>query len=110
MISQSEAAPYRNVWVAAVAQAVRDIFRTAKSRDGCNDQEHHRAVAWIGTRDFHKTCALAGLDGVAVEQKLRHRLAQIAAGDQLDEILRHRPGVRRAGGRHGRPARGGKAA
>lgn len=68
------------LWQSVIGQALRDIFRTAKSRDGCSDMEHRAALAWIGARDFHRVCALAGLDGTAVEQAVRRRLREREAG------------------------------
>jgi hypothetical protein len=106
VISSSEAAPYRHIWVGVLSQAVRDIFRTAVSKYGCDELDHKAALSWIGSRDFHKVCALAGLDGTAVEAKLRRRLTEAAAG-RFDPaaILQQRAGVRRPGGQHGPAAR-----
>ena len=78
--SLTEAQGSLRLWQSVIGQALRDIFRTAKSRDGCSDGEHRAALAWIGARDFHKVCALAGLDGTAVEQAVRRRLREREAG------------------------------
>ena len=79
-ISRPQARALQYLWLCVVAQALRDIFRTAASRDGCSDQEHAAALAWIGRRDFHQVCAMAGLDGPAVAQRIRQRLQESRDG------------------------------
>lgn len=103
MIAANEARVLQHLWVSVLSQAVRDIFRTASSPDGCSEIEHRAALAWIGSRDFHQVCALAGFDGVAVAGRLRRRLTDVRAGRfDAGAVLQFRPGVRRAGGQRGR--------
>ncbi len=80
MMPSTEARQLRHLWTCVLAQALRDIFRTASSKYGCDDLEHAAVMAWIGTRDFHQVCALAGLDGRAVHDRLKRRMAEHRAG------------------------------
>jgi hypothetical protein len=70
----------RQLWLSVLVQACRDIFRTAASKYGCDLAEHRAAIAWIGSRDFHRVCALAGMDGAATAARLKRRLAEQDAG------------------------------
>ncbi len=48
---------------------------------GVHDADAGRDPGWIGSRDFHMVCALAGLDGDAVASALdrpRQRLTSLA--------------------------------
>lgn len=49
---------------------------------------------WIGGRDFHMVCALAGLDGKAVEDALAGHLASAAGIDRLLAALGKGPSAR----------------
>lgn len=86
MHRSQEAEACRQVWLAVLAQAVRDIFAPSafNTRSDRRAEEkllvQHKAEQWIGSRDFHRTCALAGLDGTKVEARLRRRMAERDAG------------------------------
>lgn len=68
--------------IRAAFEEVTDYLRLSKSR--LAPVKHEKTTAelfqstWIGTRDFHMVCALAGLDGSAVQSRLR-RIASDAA-------------------------------
>ena len=70
----------QHLWLGVLLQAMRDAFRSAQSEKGCAANEHLEALRWIGSRDFHMVCTMAGLNGVRVEQQLRRRLADWQAG------------------------------
>lgn len=70
----------QHLWLGVLLQAMRDAFRTSRSEKGCCTTEHLETLRWIGSRDFHMVCAMAGLNGVRVEQQLRRRLADWQSG------------------------------
>lgn len=84
MTPAAEIEPYRCVWRAVLAAAMRDIFAPSKWRghgSGASaDLIRHQAEQWIGSADFHRVCALAGLDGTKVEARVRRRIAEREAG------------------------------
>lgn len=59
----------RKLW----CQVLLSCVRAALNVDGSNDRQNSRPVPfdWIGSRDFHMICALAGFDGVAVAERLQ---------------------------------------
>ncbi|RVV99717.1 hypothetical protein EKE94_03290 [Mesobaculum littorinae] len=64
------ARPYLKLWRSALAE----LIATAEGAGAlASDLETYHAQAWIGTRDFHTVCALAGLDGEEVLTSLRRR-------------------------------------
>jgi hypothetical protein len=42
---------------------------------------------WVGSRDFHEVCALAGLNGVAIEEKVRPLLQSAESAKALRDRL-----------------------
>lgn len=74
------AARQQQLWQGVLLQALRDMFRTARSENGCTAGEGLAARRWVGSRDFHMVCALAGFDGRRIEQRLRRRLADYDRG------------------------------
>ena len=94
------------LWQAVLGQALRDIFRTAVSKYGCDELDRRAAIAWVGTSDFHRVCALAGVDGPSAAQAIARRLEQQLRGDfdptcffhaRGESSPRYKPAVRRAG-------------
>ncbi len=89
----------RQMWAAVLVQAMRDIFTPSKAERwevARKRLEHDQALSWLGSADFHKVCALAGLDGSAVEARVRRRLAQVAARTWCpDEVMSTRPNISR---------------
>lgn len=65
----------QQLWQGVLLQALRDMFGTARSEKGCTASQGSLARRWVGSRDFHMVCALAGFDGRRVEARLRRRLA-----------------------------------
>lgn len=69
-----EAAACGSLWAAVLHQALKDIhdaqtggpMRSAPYGGGRQPRPE-----WVGSRDFHMTCALAGLDGTAVAEAFR---------------------------------------
>lgn len=96
----AQAQTCRHLWAAVLVQAMRDIFTpiNAEAYEVARYRMQNRqAIAWLGSRDFHQVCALAGLDGTAVEARVRRRLAQVTAGTWCPEqVLSLRPNVSRA--------------
>lgn len=72
---------HRQLWQSVLLQAARDILRTATSKYGCDEVDHRAALAWVGTRDFHQVCALAGMDGSAVASRLQRMLRRVETGE-----------------------------
>jgi hypothetical protein len=72
---------HRQLWQSVLLQAARDILRTASSKYGCDETDHRAALAWVGTRDFHQVCALAGMDGAAVAGQLQRMVRRVATGE-----------------------------
>jgi hypothetical protein len=75
----------RMMWCAVVSACVMSMLRAHLSPRAMDrpvrrsDPLHKDGPAvgpgWLGSRDFHMTCALAGLDGAAVEHRLRRAMA-----------------------------------
>lgn len=87
MTGAAEAEACRRVWLAVLAAAMRDIFAPSKWRGGNGNRDNgsgtlaqYQAEQWIGSSDFHRVCALAGLDGTKVEARVRRRMAERDAG------------------------------
>ncbi len=74
----------RHVWINVVLQAARDLFPDPQRKPSTETRHAKRnAIAaehWLGSRDFHKICSLAGLDGSRVETALRNRLQDYYCG------------------------------
>jgi len=70
-----DAVACRALWCEVLRLAVDDLRGLGRGLHGGARQhvplESHAARAWIGSRDFHHVCALAGFDGGAVEARLR---------------------------------------
>lgn len=85
---------HRQLWQSVLLQAARDILRTATSKYGCDEADHRAALAWVGTRDFHLVCALAGMDGSAVAGQMQRMLRRVATGEiDPGKILRAHGGA-----------------
>lgn len=71
----------RHVWQAVLAQAIRDIFTVTDNYKTVSKNEARTARAWIGTKDFHMVCALAGVDGPRCATAIQKRIKQAAEGE-----------------------------
>lgn len=84
-----EAIACRQIWIGVLLQACRDMLFLRPRSDGISgpkQAEIDAARAWVGSRDFHKVCALAGLDGTSVEAALKRRLAEKEQGGNLEAM------------------------
>lgn len=61
----------RKLWAAIMLRALNDASCATGARREEQAEIVRKAQAWIGTRDFHACCALAGLNGVAVAERFR---------------------------------------
>jgi hypothetical protein len=80
----SQAEPERMLWVTVLQYIVHDLFDlrvVGKSHNGeiiLKSRDCEIAERWVGTfpsRDFNEVCALAGMNGTAVHERLRRILA-----------------------------------
>lgn len=87
MMRDPDAEACRQVWLSVLSQVMRDLFAPSGNNEPVYRGATGRALlrreaeSWIGSRDFYRVCALAGLDGTKVEARVRARLAEQAAGD-----------------------------
>ncbi len=73
---------YRRLWAAVLAENVRLAIRPRRwpsSTLGREKLDRRQSAEWIGSRDFHAVCALAGFDGEYVMRLISVRLANPAA-------------------------------
>ncbi|MCB5199037.1 hypothetical protein LGQ03_07275 [Loktanella sp. TSTF-M6] len=68
----------RALWASALLALIRDAFSTPTFNQTQTLGKIRATSSWIGSRDFHMVCALAGLDSVAVLD----RCNRFAAGDE----------------------------
>ncbi|MGL5735051.1 MAG: hypothetical protein ACRCYS_09320 [Beijerinckiaceae bacterium] len=86
--SHVDAVGCRALWQSVLLEQVR-LALTVGAAGGeggfgySNPADQARARSWIGTRDFHMVCALAGLEGDAVLQALQGLLVQARAQEAL---------------------------
>lgn len=60
----------RGLWNSVLLSCIRSVFGAL----GVGEEQagnKRLEASWIGSRDFHMVCALCGLDGVAVQSRLR---------------------------------------
>lgn len=81
----------RALWACVLASCLKGAIADACQRaDRGNFMGQGGAVSahWIGSRDFHMVCALAGLDGIFVLDQVEAALAlKGAALDRMDSQL-----------------------
>lgn len=74
----------RMMWCAVLSVCIHAVLTQAlRERPPTRDERHRSSRlrqrdlpdGWIGSRDFHMICALAGFDGVAMAERLRVALA-----------------------------------
>lgn len=75
----------RALWAEVLLMAWRDVFPEARSHGGGADsgeglRYRTAAIAWFGSRDFHRVATLAGFDGSAVMDRFRARLGSEGVG------------------------------
>lgn len=82
MLACAEAEVCRRLWVAVVAQAAHDLLapRLRGIQPNAEATARGQVLAWLGSRDFHRVCALAGLDGATVAARLRAARMELSAG------------------------------
>lgn len=64
----------RRMWCAVLLTCIRDALKVAHIDKSTVAERYAASSGWIGSKDFHMVCALAGVDGVAFSD----RLARIA--------------------------------
>lgn len=64
-----DAAHCRSLWAAVLAEQLR-LASLERPTNFDRDLDIKTARRWIGSKDFHIVCALAGFDGVAVQERL----------------------------------------
>ena len=61
----------RKLWASVLLACIRDVVQDLQGSEGFDQKRVPVASSsWIGSRDFHEVCALAGVDGVAVADRL----------------------------------------
>lgn len=80
----------RELWAASLLHCLRAALGLESYNDSYLGKGTMVGIGWIGSRDFHMVCALAGLDGSAVE----YRLKTVAEDPAALAALMQRPGRR----------------
>lgn len=70
----------QQLWRSVLAVALRDIFLPSVNRRTRTSKERDEAVAWVGSKEFHMVCALAGVDGPRMATRIRKRMKDRDAG------------------------------
>ena len=60
----------RKLWASALLACIRDVVQDRHGSKGFDQKRVPVSSGWIGSRDFHEVCALAGVDGIAVADRL----------------------------------------
>ena len=60
----------RKLWASALLACIRDVVQELHGSKGFDRKRVPASSGWVGSRDFHEVCALAGVDGVAVADRL----------------------------------------
>lgn len=83
MTAHIDTAACRALWRWVLASGLRDALGLAAAgHDKASPVAiRNNARAWIGSRDFHMVCALAGEDGSRVEARYRRTLGRLWKGE-----------------------------
>lgn len=84
----------RALWCSVLLSCVRDALKGNHVDKSTVAQTYVATAGWIGSRDFHMVCALAGVDGVAVADRLAQigrDPAAIARVLRMDNLVRVPP-------------------
>lgn len=79
VISAEDTSPERKLWASVLMRGIEDAIGNATSLNGPTRTNSksvtiYRAEGWIGSKDFEIVASLAGLDPVAVAERLRPAL------------------------------------
>lgn len=89
MHASAEAEVCRKMWVAVLAQAAHDLLAPNPRGVPPSGAAAVRSavLAWLGSRDFQKVCALAGMDGSTVAARLREAREAVLAGVEFGALI-----------------------
>ena len=65
-----DVAACRRLWASALLACIRDVVQDMNQSKDFDRKIGRVSAGWIGSRDFHEMCALAGVDGAAVVDRL----------------------------------------
>ena len=66
-----DAAACQRLWGAVLLTCIRSAIGASADEDNGNTYVSAVPSGWVGSRDFHIVCALAGFDGQAVSDRVR---------------------------------------